>query len=108
MIKGVYRLMGMAHTRRFFIQARDNYKKRSDHVVTELQLLYRLEEEGREDKAEAEEIYTRRKAIAMSTGGLARWTRLMAYAQDGVLLVDNNRIENQIRPVAVGRNIEQP
>jgi hypothetical protein len=43
----------------------------------------------------------------MSTGGHARWTRLMAYAQDGVLLIDHNRIENQIRPVAVGRNIKQ-
>jgi transposase len=100
--------MGMAHARRFFIQARDNDNKRSDHVVSELQLLYRLEEEGREDKAEAEEIYTRRQAIAMSTGGLARWIRLMAYAPDGVLLIDNNRIENHIRPVSVGRNKEQP
>jgi transposase len=98
----------MAHARRFFIQARDNDNKRSDHVVSALQLLYRLEEEGREDKAEAEEIYTRRQAIAMSTGRLARWTKLMAYAPDGVLLIDNNRIENNIRPLAVGRNIEHP
>jgi transposase len=27
----------------------------------------------------------------------------MAYAQDGALLIDNNGIENQIRPVAIGR-----
>jgi hypothetical protein len=45
---------------------------------------------------------------AMSTGGLARWTKLMAYAPDGVLLIDHHGIENHIRPVAVGRNIEQP
>lgn len=29
--------------------------------------------------------------------------KLMQYAQDGILLIDNNLIENQIRPVAVGR-----
>jgi hypothetical protein len=58
----------MAHARPFFIQARDNDKKRSDHVVSELQLLYHLEEERREGKAEVEEIYKRRQAIAMSSG----------------------------------------
>jgi transposase len=50
--KGITLLGCMAHARRFFIQARDNDKKRSDHVVSELQLLYRLEEELREGKAE--------------------------------------------------------
>jgi transposase len=127
--KGITLLGCMAHARRFFIQARDNDKKRSDHVVSELQLLYRLEEELREGKAEVEEIYKRRQAIAMPilnrlhqwfkehltqvppqspigkaiAYALGRWTRLMAYAQDGALLIDNNGIENQIRPVAIGR-----
>jgi hypothetical protein len=48
--------------------ARDNDKKRSDHVVSELQLLYRWEEERREGNAEVEVIYNRRLAIAMSSG----------------------------------------
>ena len=34
---------------------------------------------------------------------LKRWPALMRYADDGRLPMDNNRIENQIRPWAVGR-----
>ena len=34
---------------------------------------------------------------------LKRWSALMRYADDGRLPMDNNRIENQIRPWAVGR-----
>jgi transposase len=30
----------------------------------------------------------------------------MAYAQDGALLIDHHGIENQIRPVAIGRKID--
>jgi hypothetical protein len=75
-------------------------------VVSELQLLYRLEGELREGTAEVEQIYKRRQAIAMSSGVQGRWTRLMAFAQDGALLIDHHGIENQIRPVAIGRKID--
>jgi transposase len=34
---------------------------------------------------------------------LKRWPALIRYADDGRLPIDNNRIENQIRPWAVGR-----
>src|SRR5690606_25238893 len=40
------------------------------------------------------------KAIAYS---LERWERLSAYAGDGQLNIDNNPVENSIRPVALGR-----
>ncbi len=33
----------------------------------------------------------------------ARWDALSAYLYDGHLLIDNNQIENAIRPVALGR-----
>ena len=33
----------------------------------------------------------------------ARWDALSAYLYDGSLLIDNNQIENAIRPVALGR-----
>ncbi|MEN5380822.1 IS66 family transposase, partial [Sphingobacterium kitahiroshimense] len=33
----------------------------------------------------------------------ARWDALSAYLYDGNLLIDNNQIENAIRPVALGR-----
>lgn len=35
---------------------------------------------------------------------LKRWIALIRFADDGELPVDNNWIENQIRPIAIGRN----
>jgi len=35
---------------------------------------------------------------------LRRWTALTRFVEDGQLPVDNNWIENQIRPIALGRN----
>ena len=35
---------------------------------------------------------------------LRRWEALTRFASDGQLPVDNNWIENQIRPIAIGRN----
>ncbi len=35
---------------------------------------------------------------------LKRWTALTRFAGDARLPVDNNHIENQIRPIAIGRN----
>jgi hypothetical protein len=40
------------------------------------------------------------KAIEYSLG---RWAALIRYLEDGDLPIDNNHIENRIRPVAVGR-----
>jgi transposase len=41
------------------------------------------------------------KAIAYSLG---RWDALIRYIDDGELPIDNNHLENKIRPVALGRN----
>ena len=35
---------------------------------------------------------------------LKRWVALTRYLEDGALPIDNNWIENQIRPVAIGRS----
>jgi len=35
---------------------------------------------------------------------LGRWSALMRYLDDGALPPDNNRVENLIRPIALGRN----
>ncbi|MGB2883173.1 MAG: transposase, partial [Rhodoferax sp.] len=35
---------------------------------------------------------------------LKRWDALTRFLDDGQLPIDNNWIENQIRPVAIGRN----
>jgi hypothetical protein len=42
-----------------------------------------------------------RKAIDYSLG---RWAALIRYLDDGELPIDNNHIENRIRPVALGRS----
>lgn len=34
----------------------------------------------------------------------AQWEKLIAYCYDGILSIDNNRIENDIRPFVIGRN----
>ena len=41
------------------------------------------------------------KAIDYSLG---RWQALMRYIDDGDLPADNNWVENQIRPIAIGRS----
>ena len=41
------------------------------------------------------------KAIDYSLG---RWVALTRYLDDGALPADNNWVENQIRPIALGRN----
>ena len=41
-----------------------------------------------------------RKAIEYSLG---RWAALIRYIDDGELPIDNNWLENRIRPVALGR-----
>jgi transposase len=35
---------------------------------------------------------------------LNRWAALVRYVDDGALPIDNNWVENQIRPIAIGRN----
>jgi hypothetical protein len=34
---------------------------------------------------------------------MKRWKELSAYTSDGRLEIDNNKIENEIRPIALGR-----
>lgn len=34
---------------------------------------------------------------------MERWDKLSAYLQDGSLQIDNNLVENAIRPIALGR-----
>jgi hypothetical protein len=45
-----------------------------------------------------------KSAIGKALGySIARWPQLMLYAADGKLNIDNNPVENSIRPVAPGR-----
>jgi transposase len=119
----------MAQASRYFEKALDNDKVRAEHVLTEMQLLYGIERRGKEGNMPAGQLLELRrhealpvlqrlktwlqenyshvlpkspigKAIAYS---LPRWDRLSLYITDGRLQIDNNPIENAIRPVALGR-----
>jgi hypothetical protein len=119
----------MAHARRKFKEAADNDKDRAEHMLKLMQGLYAIERKAREADMSHEERYALRqeeslpilkemenwmkeniiqvlpksaigKAIAYT---LKLWPRLIRYADDGRCEIDNNLIENAIRPVALGR-----
>jgi len=119
----------MAHARRYFEKALDNDQQRAEYFLKEVQKLYAIERRAREENLSTTAIAPLRqeeslpllqslqvwlgqhytqvlpksqigKAIAYS---LPRWDRLSLYVTDGRLQLDNNTIENAMRPVALGR-----
>jgi transposase len=119
----------MAHARRKFFEAKDNNPPVAEYAMQQIGLLYAIERKAKEQKLTADEIFELRQAEAVpileslgkwmketyiislpkSTIGKAlgysikRWSELMIYASDGKLNIDNNPVENSIRPVAIGR-----
>lgn len=129
--KDVYLIHCMAHARRKFVEAQNTDPPRAKYFLEQAQKLYRIERQAREEQMDytqrlqlrqkmavpileelglwLKEQYTAAgllpqspigKAIAYS---LKRWEGLCAYAHDGQLEIDNNLVENTIRPVALGR-----
>jgi len=119
----------LAHARRKFEQALDNDKAQAEKVLRWMQHLYALEREARKACLSADERYLLRqekarplldelgdyivgeyeKVLPKSTIGkafhylAARYNKIYEYLQNGRLEIDNNVIENSIRPVALGR-----
>ena len=119
----------MAHARRKFTEALDNDQVRAEYVLAEMQKLYDVERICRESTFAHQQRYELRqdKSVPvlkelhqwlkenMDTGSpksgirkavnysLKRWEKLMLYASDGMLEIDNNLVENSIRPVALGK-----
>ena len=119
----------MAHARRKFDEAKDNDLARAEYALTEIQKLYIVERQAREKNLAAAQRYSLRQekslpvlnalktwmlqnyqaVLPKSTIGqalhysLERFDRLMFYTTDGKLEIDNNLVENAIRPVAIGR-----
>ena len=116
-----------AHVRRKFEHALNNNKEIAEHVILEIQKLYSIERKTKE--LSVEEIKEFRlnealpiindlgkylghkrnlvlpssaigKAIAYTTN---LWSSLQSYLYNGNLQIDNNLIENKIRPIALGR-----
>ena len=119
----------MAHARRYFEHALDNDKARAEKVLLWMQALYAVEREAREKNLSVEDRYLLRqqkarpvmdllgewivaeysKVLPKSAIGkaiyylVARYNKIYLYLEDGRLEIDNNPVENSIRPVALGR-----
>lgn len=119
----------MAHARRKFSEALPNDKLRAEHVLAEIQKLYAIERHLTDNNITSNDKLAYRKEQALpilkalgewmqkaysevlpsSAIGkaifysLSRWDKLSLYATTDFLSIDNNAVENSIRPVAVGR-----
>lgn len=128
-LPGVTLLACMAHVRRKFDQAKENDAKRAAHALTEIQKLYALERQCKEDSLDPDQIKAARQQHAVpvltafkewmeqqypavapksSIGkalayALKLWPRIIRYTENGSWNIDNNLVENSIRPVALGR-----
>ena len=126
---GITLIHCMAHARRKFSDALENDKARAEYALSMFQKLYAIERTIKDEKLSAEAILQLRqqqavpvlkqlkewlteeytKALPKSPIGqaiaysLSRWNKLCLYARDPILNIDNNPVENAIRPVAIGR-----
>lgn len=118
-----------AHARRKFEQAKSNDPTASDHVLKEIQKLYEIERQAKEEQlnpdqrkdkrqTESKKILDRLEKYLNANSGLVlpssaigialeytlkRWTKLTEYIHHGEAEIDNNIVENSIRPLALGR-----
>ncbi len=118
-----------AHARRKFEHALKNDRKRAGWMLKRIQYLYKVERIAKENGLTHRERYEFRQRhslrilnrmhewllenralvlpkseIGIATGySLNLWKRLIRYVEDGRYEIDNNLVENSIRPVAIGR-----
>lgn len=124
-----YRLYGCwAHARRYFFNAKNDSLLAAETIM-KIKGLYRIEAALREEKASPSQREARRKAESQSilddihssiekaqhkylpqslTGRavsytLNLWNDLTAYVDAGHVEIDNNLVENCIRPTAIGK-----
>ncbi len=127
--KDVILLNCMAHCRRYFEKSLDSDKARAEYAMGMFQKLYAVERKAKEANLSPQErkelrldealpilnelgkwmANTLKNVLPKSPIGVAlqysipRWDNLTAYLYDGNLEIDNNLIENAIRPVTLGR-----
>ena len=118
-----------AHARRGFEKALQNDKAKAEVVLNLIQKLYQIERRAHDGAFIAQQRYelrleeslpilnkigafiavNRSNVLPSSPIGKAfeycinRWDSLLNYLKDGFLEIDNNLIENSIRPLALGR-----
>jgi transposase len=118
-----------AHARRKFFEAKELNPRECGLYLKLVSRLYRVESEIREKKLENEEALALRRAKATNTHkrihrllkilahralpksrlgkaasySLRIWPQLSTYLQHGRVQIDNNLLENAMRPVALGK-----
>ena len=119
----------LAHIRRKFFDAKGHHPELAKHALKVIRSLYMLERTYREENLDPEQIASRRqKEAAPILNELIEWVnekqamhltkgpigkallyakgqlpKLKPYLKDGRIQIDNNLIENAIRPLALGR-----
>lgn len=119
----------LAHIRRKFYEAMNNDAKRAKYALDQIGQLYAVEEVARQEKmTPAERLRLRKQMAGPIYYTLLEWVKveeatcirkerigkalgyalnqlpqLEEYLRDGRVEIDNNLIENTIRPVALGR-----
>ena len=127
--EGVTEAGCMAHARRKFHELWANHQSPlADEALSFFRALYEVEELGRELDAEQRQrlrqlqakpiadalrewLALQRQRATTGTAiakaldySLGRWTALTRFLADGEVPIDNNWIENRIRPIALGRS----
>jgi transposase len=126
--QGVTELACMAHARRKFFELNQSQPNPvAQEALVRIAALYEIERRGRELSIEERAALRQQEALPLldalhawlkatrltvANGGgtakaidysLKRWPALARYATDGALPIDNNPVENAIRPVCLGK-----
>ena len=130
-LEGITLFGCMAHVRRKFFDALKNDEARAAKVLGMIQQLYKIEQTAREGnyttaqrlelrqqkaapimadlKTYLDDEYDSKQVRPKSAIGIAikyalgQWWKIERYLTDGTVEIDNNLVENAIRPVALGR-----
>jgi transposase len=118
-----------AHSRRMFEKSLDYDKVKASHFLILIQQLYLIERQAKEEKLSGKNRYKLRlekslpilnqigKLLAIESKivlpktplgkaigyCLNRWDSMLDYLKDGNIEIDNNLVENAIRPLVLGR-----
>ncbi len=119
----------MAHARRYFFELHVNHQSQiAAQALHYIAQLYEIEREVKTLRADERQRIRQARSKPLADAlhqwmvlqrgqildgsatakaldySLKRWSALMRFLDDGQLPIDNNWVENQIRPVAVGRS----
>lgn len=126
---GITLLHCMAHARRGFTESVNNDQPRATYALDQLQQLYAIERLAKVKQLNSDQRTRLRQELSVpillhlkgslrdnymqvlpqsaigkaNSYSLVRWDKLMIYATDVQLNIDNNPVENSIRPVPIGR-----